>query len=102
VSHDGMLTLVAMVAPSGVMDQDGPNVVALRHGHATLEQKLVVVVVASRHWLVTLEQKLVVAVVAPLGTMGQDGPTAMASPHEPLLMWKRGEHKQRAMSWPSL
>jgi hypothetical protein len=97
-----MLTLVAMVAPSGVMDQDGPNVVALRHGHATLEQKLVVVVVASRHWLVTLEQKLMVAVVAPLGTMGPDGPTAMASPHEPLLMWKRGEHKQRAMSWPSL
>jgi hypothetical protein len=59
-----------MVAPLGVMDQDGPNVVVLCHGHATLEQKLVAVAVASHHRLVTLEQKLVVAVVAPSGTMG--------------------------------
>jgi hypothetical protein len=90
------------MVPSGAMDQDGPTVVALHHGHATLEQKLVVVAVASRHRHATFEQKLVVAVVAPSGTKGQDGPTAMASPDQPLLMWKRGERKQRAMPWPSL
>jgi hypothetical protein len=45
-----------------------------------------VVAVALYHQHVTLEQKLVVAAVAPLGTMGQDGSTAMASLHEPLLM----------------
>jgi hypothetical protein len=61
-------------------------VVVSRHRHATLDQKLMVVAVALYHQHVTLEQKLVVAAVAPLGTMGQDGSTAMASLHEPLLM----------------
>jgi molybdopterin synthase catalytic subunit len=58
------------MVPSGAMDQDGPTVVALHHGHATLEQKLVVVAVASRHRHATFEQNLVVAVVAPSGTKG--------------------------------
>jgi hypothetical protein len=56
---------VAVVAPSGEMDQDGPTVVASHHGDANLEQKLVVVA------------------VAPSCTMGHHGPTAMASPQEP-------------------
>jgi hypothetical protein len=71
------------VAPSDVMYQDGLTVMASHHGHATLEQKLVVVTVASRHRHVTLYQKLVVATVALSGTMGQDGPTAMASRTSP-------------------
>jgi hypothetical protein len=101
-SEDGKLTPVGTVVQSGAMDQDGPTVVASHHGHATLEQKLVVVAVASHHRHATLEQKLVVAAVALSGTKGHNGPTAMASPHEPLLLWKRGERKQSAMPWMSL
>jgi hypothetical protein len=102
--------LVEEVAPLGVMDQDGPN------GHPNFEQKLMVVVVAPlgamgydgqtavalHHGHTNLKQKLVVVAVAPSGMMGQDGPTLMAFPHEPLLMWKQGERKQRATPWPSL
>jgi hypothetical protein len=89
------------VALSGARDLDGPTVVASCHGHKNLDQDDPTVV-ASRHGHRNLEQMLVVAAVPPSGTMGQDGPTVMVSPHELLLMWKRGERKQRAMPWQSL